>query len=653
VKAQFPAASIAQAITAAQGGSVSLATGSGANVTVTIPAGALASNATVTVATVAATVKALPGNAAPIGAFTIDTGGVALQARLVVAFTLTGSVPSADVLRVARYSTTSGAYADVDTVTLSGTSAQTNDAVGYVGISSASAADPYALYAIAASAAATPSPITLGVSLPTPGPYAIASSLVATATGSDANGDPYVYAPTFTVSAGLGTATPSTSDPLAATIAFATVPTTGTIAVADARTKTSGSATVTTSSQVPLSAAQTFAFAGSSTVTQYRSVPAPMPTATTVATVQQTGTLKDQQTWNGVSGLYDASVAEIDTTALQTSTSQTDTYEAFSTPSAGGGYDFLEYGSTWADDNQDTLTSTYPTPLVLDRLPEVAQDSWTNSPAVTILENDTTDTDGTAFSSTTTYAADGSYTEATTFPPNYATGGQSVITENADGSGSITNVLGTTQIVFSAPAPLANGEYEIPFAVYLPQTGSTPYETSDIPAWFAVPVSLYQETDKNLGAQSIPLACNVPASVATSATKVERTTTRVDTILGYTDTQTVDEYRVLALGAVCVQMSDAQSLYYDFNDDQQFLFDDAPYQVNTTVETLGLQSGASPQSAHRRGAAAVTASPFSTEAIAAARTRFERTILRARATRTLSAVRRYGARLLQLHGGAR
>ncbi len=398
------------------------------------------------------------------------------------------------------------------------------------------------------------------------------------------------------------------------------------------------------------------------TATQLRLLPAPMPTATTVTTVVQNGTLKDAQTFNGVSGLYDVSVAESDTTPLKTSTSQTDTYYAFSSRAPDGTTSLLDYGSTWADENGNTLTYQYTAPQILGELPEKAGASWSNTPAMTVSENDSSDASGSAIFSKTVYAQDGSYTETTTYPPTYNVG-QSVITENADGSGSITNVLGVGSIVFSTPQAQSTGSYLLPYALYsAPNPGPTaqPLQSSSVGAWYTVPATVYHETDEDLGAQPVPAACNVPSSLASAAMETQRTISRTDTILGYTDTQTIDAYRVATVGAVCVQMNDMQNSYYDFNGDQQFIiapssdptYVPTPYQTNTASETLGLSNGASPASdKHTRRAASIT--PLSSAAIAVAHMQFEASVAHLRAQRKLAFVKAFKAFITKHNGGVR
>jgi hypothetical protein len=171
---------------------------------------------------------------------------------------------------------------------------------------------------------------------------------------------------------------------------------------------------------------------------------------------------------------------------------------------------------------------------------------------------------------------------------------------------------------------------------------------------------LYHETDGVIGSQPIPAACNVPSSVATSAIETQRTVTRLDTVLGYTDEQTTNEYRVPSLGAVCMQMNDTQNAYYDFNGDSQFILSPSsdpnyiptPIQVNTTAETLGLTIGASPANAKRRTASAAV-TPLSLQAIAAAQMRFNQHVAQLREARKLSFTRAFKGFITKHQGGVR
>ncbi|HTJ25547.1 MAG TPA: hypothetical protein VMA36_05210 [Candidatus Limnocylindria bacterium] len=657
-----PAATATQSITAAVGGSISVKDANGAGVTVAIPAGALAANAAVTVSLYTGpTGQPFPTGASFLGGFAVDTAGTALLKRLTVTESLGRTQPAGTVVRLARYSSAKSAFTDIDTATFSGTAVKNDDDAKYVGVSSATGtANAYAFYSVAASAAATPAPIALTIVPATPAPYAVGSTLAITATGADANGNPYVYTPTFgTSSVTLGTA--SATSGTGGTVTFGTVATQGNLTVSDARTGATGTLAVATTTDLPLSAGQSFTYSGNSTETFNRTYPAPMPTATIFTAIQQNGTVKDGQQFNGVSGLYDSSVAETDTTPLQTTTSQTDTYYGYTTPAANGSYALIEYGSMWADSNNDTLTYTYGTPLTLGLLPETGAGSWSNTAAVTIDENDAIDANGSAFYSHRVYAANGTYTETTTYPPGYSSVSDTgTITENADGSGMNATPMGPgalhsayASVTLSAPQVQTDGSYRITYKVYAvpsPGPSDAPITSGQIPAWYPLPITLYHESDQDLGAQPIPAACNVPASTASSATKIERTINRVDTILGYTDTQTTDKFLVNALGAVCVQMQDLQTLYYDFSGDSQFNLSATPYQTTTTVETLALQSGASTASTKRSTA---SVSPLSTAAIVAAQMHFNRTVEGLRAARRASVARGLQSLITSRQGGAR
>jgi hypothetical protein len=90
----------------------------------------------------------------------------------------------------------------------------------------------------------------------------------------------------------------------------------------------------------------------------------------------------------------------------------------------------------------------------------------------------------------------------------------------------------------------------------------------------------------------------VPSSYGTSGNTLVQTTNRLDTVLGYTDTQVQTTYTNAQYGPVCVVLSDVQNDYYDYQDDFgaadgfHLHFPGTPLSTTTIDETLTLQSGA-------------------------------------------------------------
>jgi hypothetical protein len=302
------------------------------------------------------------------------------------------------------------------------------------------------------------------------------------------------------------------------------------------------------------------------------------------------------------------------------------------------GANLVEYGYKSVDDAGNSLSAQFTTPIVVDELPETNNASWSNGEATTFTEKDA---DGT--SSTRTYAASGTYTETTAIG---SIGLTTSITENADGSGIIDangNYLGgaVNNIVFSTPAP-AGGQITVTVNYVQPPTPSpapsgqpTPTAAPTIPprvyiapAWYGTgsPVFYSQQTTVSTGA-AYPASCAVPAAYGTSGNKLVQTTTRLDTVLGYTDTQTQTTYTNVQFGPVCVVVSDVQKDYYDYQDDfaaangQHFHFPGSSLSTTTISETLTLQAGAIVHASARRTQAqqqAVAISPARVASVMAA-----------------------------------
>ncbi|MDB5043665.1 MAG: hypothetical protein JWN27_4391, partial [Candidatus Eremiobacteraeota bacterium] len=167
--------------------------------------------------------------------------------------------------------------------------------------------------------------------------------------------------------------------------------------------------------------------------------PSPAPIATTTVNVTQTVTVHASQTFNGASGLTGLHSVETDALAsgLKSTTATTDTYEAL--VATGATSQLLDYGSQYADEAGDTISTLLGPAAVLDQLPESAGAQWANGPAATIDEAIAGDATGSAVTVVRTVNGDGSYNEKTTYPPNYSAPGYTGvgnIQENADGSGT-------------------------------------------------------------------------------------------------------------------------------------------------------------------------------------------------------------------------
>jgi hypothetical protein len=294
-----------------------------------------------------------------------------------------------------------------------------------------------------------------------------------------------------------------------------------------------------------------------------------------VSQVTQSVSVSGGASFNGQSGLFDVKTVEVDTSPLQAITVTTDAF--LTTVPSGGGNNLISWGYTSLDSLGESLNVQYgasAASILLDRLPEVANDSWTNSPAERIHEispgNQT---------SVRTYAGDGSYTDTTT----YATSQTASIVEHADGSGTYSVPFfggSNSTLTFSTPSPggvITVGGFS---------NGS---RTANI--WYPVPLHLYSETDQNLGTVAIPAACNAAGGFGSQANALSLSTQRVDTILGSIETLAQTTYVIPTYGAVCVALTDIVTSYYDFSGGApRIAISSTPVETQTLVTTLGLTS---------------------------------------------------------------
>ena len=378
--------------------------------------------------------------------------------------------------------------------------------------------------------------------------------------------------------------------------------------------------------------------------------PSPEPIATTLVDVTQVVTVKSGQTFAGQTGLYGLHAAETDALAsgLETTTSTTDSYEA---PVAlGGGSQLLGYGSQYADESGDSV-STVPDPAtLLDELPETAGAAWSNGAGSTIDEAIAGNATGSAITVVRTTSADGTYTEKTTYPPNYSgTGvtGVGTAQENADGSGIFTIEADNSVITltYSPPEPQASGSPLITVNEYgSTDTTRTPAQTFQIPSWYGAVPALYAETDRDDGIVAVPPSCRLASSFPAKATELAQTRVTTDTVLGFIETQTTANYVAPGYGLVCALLADKQTLYYDFNGDEPDVFTETPpLEIVTARQTLALQPGST--------IATASAGPRVHALAAALRANFDRVIASARRHRVAALRRRLLA--LRTHGVAR
>lgn len=329
----------------------------------------------------------------------------------------------------------------------------------------------------------------------------------------------------------------------------------------------------------PITSGNSFAYTGALTQTIVRSSPCPMPTATANAQVAVSVT-ETAAPGSAPAGTQTDEHA-VETSAFSTYT-QTVTTDSYVASNSGSLYDLGEQAT---DQGGNTVTTSYALPgIKFAQVPEGAGNQWSSGAPSTVFSQFA---DGSHYART--YAGSGTYTENDVLPGGLA----SVLTENADGSGSY--VIGTYD---------QNGNpSSLPITVSAPSGNkvtmtynNTPHS---IPLWYALPFAPYSDVTQDMGVQNIDAACgHLPAGFnPTQAEKIVRTTTTVDAVLGYTDTRTTttwDQNVTASQGPLCVEIHDVENFYYDYNYDTTFLVyrtnDGNPLQTNTIDETYSLSS---------------------------------------------------------------
>lgn len=381
--------------------------------------------------------------------------------------------------------------------------------------------------------------------------------------------------------------------------------------------------------------------------------PSPFPSTNASATVSLSVTVTSSPApfTTPTNDPYDIYYSEQDAFPTETDVSTTDTWAA-TTSSA-----IDEYGSevtNGSGSTAETLTWVYSAPYVLDELPETNGASWTNSPEGYSTEDDPGDLTISRY-----VESAGNYNETQELAGGY----NLVITENADGSGTysgtVLDTFGLVDFTYSAPS---GGKVTVSVVFASPSPPATPippYVIATPPAWYGSTPTFYSESDTDTNPATFPGSCNVPAAYGTSGNMIKRTIDSLDTILGYTETQTYESYDNSAQSIVCIVMNDVQTYYYDYLDDTEQSYEDfaafvgTPQQTATTSETVGLQSETLATSVGRTSAQSLARASLglSPQTVAVAIARFQARTAQVRLTRERKIVQDIRAFLTRLENG--
>ncbi|HKU68867.1 MAG TPA: hypothetical protein VJP85_13925 [Candidatus Baltobacteraceae bacterium] len=351
----------------------------------------------------------------------------------------------------------------------------------------------------------------------------------------------------------------------------------------------------------PTASGDTFAYTGSltQTFTLYGTpAPSPSPSAspeptstpwvsTTQQTVTQNVSIATGQSFAGQSGLTELAAQESDASQLRTTSLTSQTYLSYAQNSSrANGVDVTEIGTASTDSNGVSLQSAPASGNgILERLPSVYGEQWSNGAARTDTEKDP---GGEA--STSTYAADGSYNEHLT----YAEGASASVQLNSDASGVyqlpfVGNGNNNSSITVAAPA---GGQIQLAYALLppgLPHAGAF-----TLPVWYPQdPPVLASDAYVDEGATALPSSCKVASTYqSASVEKIVETKKRLDPVFGELESDEVTQYASPTYGLLCAVVSDDLQTYYDYSGQgpAAFTFSARPLRDTTVSEMLALQS---------------------------------------------------------------
>jgi hypothetical protein len=356
------------------------------------------------------------------------------------------------------------------------------------------------------------------------------------------------------------------------------------------------------------------------TIARPNQSPSPEPTATVPATIKQTTVVATGKTFAGQSNLTDYQESEADTllSPLRTITTKSDNYFRFVKTMTGQNFQEIGFSSTDSYGVKITLVYGAGNGLV-DELPELGGQAWTNDAALTETE---LDPDGQ--SSTRTVHADGTYTETVNFPGGYT----SSVSESADTSGTYrvhrfgSAYNGDFVYNYATPNPSGSGGPTITITNIRPAPFASPGATASptplptilytVKDWYPNhlgPFTFAKETDADNGFTPLASTCDddVVSRSGNSGNKIVQTKSRLDTIFGELEAETVTTWVQKNVGPACVQINDTVTDYYDLSgQNAQNYFTSAPIQITSFNETVSLESEilhdlSSAQTASRHG----------------------------------------------------
>lgn len=355
----------------------------------------------------------------------------------------------------------------------------------------------------------------------------------------------------------------------------------------------------------PTASGDTFSYSGTLSDTFAESAPCPQPTATDNASVKVN---VSESATSSPAGATDSTSVETDAYTKRTTTLTT--HQTLVSSSTA----LLLYATSSSDEINNTITTTYATPQILDTLPASSGATWSNQPAATISEHLA---DGTSIARTV--KNDGSYTDTEHFP------GASPATISIDGAATGKPLDGGGSYAFSGVtfkyAPPSGGNITVTI------DSGTSSKTRTFPAWFSVPSSYITDSFVDNGAKTFDPNCATAGAISAAGDhQVVETYQVLDPVLGYKETRVTTSYVVNGFGAACVKIDDTLNSYYDYQTDTTKVDyqsqNGQPNSVDHLVEYLGMTAPTSPYPALRtQSVRAVTPTAVAQAVAAIAHTR--------------------------------
>lgn len=343
-------------------------------------------------------------------------------------------------------------------------------------------------------------------------------------------------------------------------------------------------------------------FAGTTTSQIVPATGTPPPATTTGTAV--TSTIATRASFNGQTGLVDAHQVETDTPSGSSSstTTTTDYYYAFAGLSSNvATIDFL--GSSAVNAYGSTQVITENGTDIYDELPETKGNTWSQPgvySSIYVAKGADPNPSQTYSASTGSYEYDDTFSnrDSSSATANADGTGSYSYQDSADGQNRTWSIGAVTQVSGSNVIPIT----ETVTAIGGAQTTST----TNVPDWYpggVFPQPPFSDTFTVAGSVAIPVACDVPAALATTAVETDESYSILDPVIGDILTIARRSFVAAGLGRVCLISSSTEQVYYAIGNAANPALPTGAVFIGTLLYTARTQSVSGMQTYARSGAA--------------------------------------------------